>query len=115
MKSFAKLDYHNALRNFFHKTKGHISQTISHKIEADMQTIEQYEKRKVSLEKGDLIIRFCLNLIGQIVGTAIYSALIIFALREILDLSVNYTATNLILLTLILLGQKVKFRLADES
>lgn len=115
MKSFEKFNYHKALVNYYHKTKEHIVPTISHKVNRDIETIDEYEKRNVSLSKTDLIIRFCLNLIGQVIGTAIYSVLIIYTLNEIFSLSVSYTAMNIFLFTLILLGPKVKFRLAEEN
>lgn len=113
MRQPSKIEYEEALRSYFYKTKGYVFPSISHKIEGEISTIEQYGDRNKPLSKSQVIIKACLNFIAQLVGTIIYSTLVIYVLKEVFGIAVIYSFKNILLLTLVLLAYKVKFRLAD--
>jgi pantothenate kinase len=114
MRQPSKIEYEEALRSYFHKTKGYVFPSISHKIEGEIITIEQYDDRNKALSKSQVIIKACLNFIAQLVGTIIYCTLAIYVLKEVFGIVVIYSFKNILLLTIVLLAYKVKFRLAES-
>ena len=113
MRQPSKIEYEEALRSYFYKTKGYVFPSISHKIEGEINTIEQYGDPIKPLSKNQIILKSSLNFLAQVIGTIIYSTLIIYVLKEIFGIAVVYSFKNILLLTLVLLAYKVKFRLAN--
>ena len=115
MQKSSKADYHKALRNYFFITKGYVYSRILHKIEVDVNTINEYEATHRLPTKHEVIIRAIVDFLGQTVGAIVYCVIVVYVLKEVFDIDLSYSIKNILLLTLVVLGYKVKFRLGAKE
>jgi flagellar biosynthesis protein FliQ len=114
MKSPSKTDYDQALSNYFHKTKGHITQ-ILHIVEVESNTITEYEKNNIPLSKIEIIIKACMTLLGRFIATIVFCVLFLYVLNEVFEMTISFSPKNIMLLTLIFFAYKTKFRMVAEN
>ncbi|HEU5293022.1 MAG TPA: hypothetical protein VFU05_20395 [Cyclobacteriaceae bacterium] len=110
----SKTDYERALRSYFHKTKGYVIASVNDKLDAERDTINQYETKNEALGKDEVLRRTFLNVAGRVIGTILYCILVIFVLNEVFVLNIQISLKNVLLLTLIVFAFHTKFLLAKE-
>lgn len=115
MRTPLKIEYYEALYNYYHKTKGHVPAAIVNKVDSENKTIIKYEEHHNPISKRQAIINASLNLFARIIGTITYSVLVVYVLKEVFGVSLTYSTKNILLLTLILFAYKAKFRLTNEK
>lgn len=108
-----KSEYHEALHSYFHKTKGYVFPSIIPKLEKEIELITKYEELNNSkfINGRDILARRILNFAAHFAGATIYAFLAIYALNEILRLSIDISLANIALIILLIIGWKTKFRL----
>jgi hypothetical protein len=112
MKLPSKLEYTEALSNYFHKTWGYVSHVV-HKVEAESNTIIEYEKHNIHLSKSQIVIKAGMMLLGRFLATIVFCILLIYVLNEVFEFKIQISAKNILLLTLIFFAYKAKFRLGS--
>jgi hypothetical protein len=114
MKQPTKIEYNEALRNYFYKTRGHVTHVV-HKVEVEYNTIMEYDKYNVPLSKSEIVIKACMFFLGRFLATIVFCILIIFVLNEVFGVVVSYSITNILLLISAFFAYKIKFRLWRED
>jgi hypothetical protein len=114
MKQPSKIEYTQALSNYFHKTKGHVSPSIVFKVEVESNTIIEYEKHNSPVSKSEILFKAGISLLGRFMSTIAFCALLVYVLNNVFELAISYSAKNILLLTLIFFAYKTKFRLFRE-
>jgi hypothetical protein len=110
MSNVSKDEYYRALNQYFHQTQSSLMPSIRYKIVDIVELINSYEKKNRTLSKGEINSKVWLNVVAQVVGVLIYSALTLFAASKILELEL-LSYKNILLLALVFGAYKVKFRL----
>ena len=63
------------------------------------------------MNRKEILTKRILNFVTHLVGVIIYAFLIMYALNEILALSISLSFVNIVLIALLIIGWKTKFRL----
>jgi hypothetical protein len=113
MNNPTKSEYHEALHSYFHKTNGYVFPSIVPKLEREIELVTKYEEMNNPkfMNRKEIVAKRILNLVAHLVGAIIYAFLIMYALNEILGLSIDTSLANTALIILLIIGWKTKFRL----
>lgn len=111
MNTLEKLKYVESLRNYYYKSKGHVPPAILDKLAPEIKEILLHEAKDVPKDREQIIRSHVLNLIGQFLGTVAYSVLAIYTLKEVIEVSVDFSFRNVLLLSILIFTYKAKFRL----
>lgn len=108
-----KSEYNKALYSYFHKTNGYVFPSIVPKLEKEIELINKYEElnNPKFMNRKDIQARRIFNFTTHLAGATIYAFLAIYALNEILGLSIDISLANISLIILLIIGWKTKFRL----
>ena|SRR5688572_2144654 len=103
-------EYLEALRNYYLKSEGHADlRHLDHKIEHDQKIIDAYEKLN---DPQIAKLKIVLKIIGSLISAIIYAILFLYVLREVFNLSTDFTIKNVFLITALMVAYNMKFRLA---
>ncbi len=111
MKEPTQVTYHEALKNYYHKTKAHIFPNILYKIEGELDIIQKYDQLKSPVvKKDDALEKLILIIFVQTIRAIVITLLFIFVLNEVLKLDVDFSIKNILLIGILIMAWKVEFR-----
>lgn len=111
MKEPTLVTYQEALKNYYDKTKAHIFPNILYKVKGDLDIIQKYDHLKSQVVKRDDALQKLIFIIFiQTLRAIIISLFFIFVLNEVLNLDVDFSIKNIMLIGLLILVWKVEYR-----
>ena len=113
MKQPSKIEYTEALSNYFHKTRGYVTH-VAHKVETESNQIIEFEKHNIPLSKSEIVIKAGMMLLGRFLATIVFCFLFVYVLNAVFEISISFSAKNILLLTLVFFAYKTKLRLSGK-